>query len=212
MGLPTLTPGDQRDWSRAALWPQSMTYKRSTAPDLGSRGADGEPDGRRRDQRPANAPMRPRRSHGMAPSLATSYSHHVATRPGAARDGRNPDSPPAARRATPFALEARVTLQHVDARADGGEDADDRRRVRKCRPRTRSPPGPLSRIDQSGSGSPNRRSRLVDVDGRIRNAPRVTSPAPSQINGDGVSPSSAHARRMDAMGPISQSTPICEGR
>src|SRR5262245_5303211 len=29
MGLPTLTPGDQRDWSAAALCPQSMTYRRS---------------------------------------------------------------------------------------------------------------------------------------------------------------------------------------
>jgi len=25
IGFPTLTPGDQRDWSVAALWPQSMT-------------------------------------------------------------------------------------------------------------------------------------------------------------------------------------------
>jgi hypothetical protein len=29
IGLPTLTPGDQRDWSSAALWPQSITYSRS---------------------------------------------------------------------------------------------------------------------------------------------------------------------------------------
>jgi hypothetical protein len=46
----------------------------------------------------------------------------------------------------------------------------------------------------------------------IRNAPAVTSAVPAQISGDGVSPSRAHASRMDATGPISESTAICEGR
>jgi hypothetical protein len=69
-----------------------------------------------------------------------------------------------------------------------------------------------SAFDQPGSGDPNPSERLVAVDGRIRNAPAVTRPVPSQISGAGVSPSSAQASRMDATGPISASTAICDGR